>query len=482
LIAASERLLIGRMRIALCCLLLGAVLASATFAAEKLAVRENESGSVIDRVWSGHPVGFALLVENGHIVVAYYDAERRMTVAARETGGSVWKRVVLPGVYNAARKRLSTVTGWDSHNSLVLAVDRDGYLHLSGNLHVDPLVYFRTERPWEIESFRRIDQMTGDRETRCTYPYFFKNQAGDLLFRYRDGSSGDASDLYNTYDSAQQTWRRLIPTPLFDGEGSRSAYSLAPLLGPDGRFHLLWMWRDTPDAATNQRLSYARSADLLHWEDSQGRPIPLPITFGKGDVVDPAAPGGGLINTTYQLSFDRSGKPVALYHRYDERGRSQIYAARPTAEGPWQIRVVTDWDFRWAFGGGGTLPVDVFLYSAKKDSEGFIVVPISGRAVRAGQLRIDPDALTLTAVLPPEPPRLPAEWRAPRSAYPGMEVRQSSAEDAVAIYTLRWETLPSNRDQPRDEIPPPSELRLFAQLKSTSSAARLAPSAQAHPK
>ena len=28
-------------------------------------------------------------------------------------------------------------------------------------------------------------------------------------------------------------------------------------------------------------------------------------------------------------------------------------------------------------------------------------------------------------------------------------------------YLLRWETLSANRDQPRDEIPPPSELRLY---------------------
>ena len=53
---------------------------------------------------------------------------------------------------------------------------------------------------------------------------------------------------------------------LFDGQGRRNAYPLGPVTGPDGRFHVVWVWRDTPDCATNNNLSYARSRDLIHWE------------------------------------------------------------------------------------------------------------------------------------------------------------------------------------------------------------------------
>ena len=131
---------------------------------------------------------------------------------------------------------------------------------LIGNLGADP----------EIKSFQnggkianiRIatsenwkDRMTGERETRCTYPVFFTNAAGDLMFRYRDGSSGDGSDLYNIYDPATRTWRRVLDTPVLDGEGRRNAYAIEPTLGPDGRLHLVWMWRDTPDCATKNNLS-----------------------------------------------------------------------------------------------------------------------------------------------------------------------------------------------------------------------------------
>ena len=34
-------------------------------------------------VWAGHPIGFCLLTQAPHQFVAYYDAERHMTVAQR---------------------------------------------------------------------------------------------------------------------------------------------------------------------------------------------------------------------------------------------------------------------------------------------------------------------------------------------------------------------------------------------------------------
>jgi len=54
-------------------------------------------GEFIDRVWSGHPVGFALLTERGHQFIAYYDATRRLTVAGRALGEAHWTRVQPPG-------------------------------------------------------------------------------------------------------------------------------------------------------------------------------------------------------------------------------------------------------------------------------------------------------------------------------------------------------------------------------------------------
>ena len=425
------------------------------------AVQGAEAGRLIDRVWSGHPVGFAFLTERGHQFIAYYDADRRITVLGRRLTDPGWTRVQPPGVPVPKRGRDSNVTGWDSHNSLRLALDRDGCLHLSGNLHVDPLVYYRTRAPFDVSTLERHDRMTGEREDRCTYPVFFKDAAGEPLFRYRDGSSGDGRDLYNRYDTTTRTWRRLLDRPLLDGEGQRNAYSIQPTLGPDGLFHLVWMWRETPDASSNHTLCYARSRDLVHWEDSRGQPLTLPITLATSDVVDPAKEKEGLINMTMALGFDAARRPVISYHRYDAQGNSQVFAARPHQDGGWLARQVSDWTFRWAFSGGGSLEAEVNVGAARAEKDGSLILPYSAKPLGAGRWRLKAGSLERLEQLPPPPSLLPSDLLRVQSDYPGMQVQTLVSQGGGRRWVLRWETLGRNRDRPREVSPPPSELRLY---------------------
>ena len=416
-------------------------------------------GELIDHVWSGHPVSFALLAERGHQFIAYYDAERRLTVLGRKIGDRDWTRVQPPGV-PSAHGRDSNVTGWDSHNYLRLALDREGGVHLAGNMHVDPLVYYRTRAPFEVGTLERIDRMIGEREARCTYPVFFKNIAGDLFFRHRDGGSGNGSDLYDAYDPASRAWRRMLGTPLLEGQGRRNAYALDPVLGPDGWFHLVWMWRDTPDCATNHTLSYARSRDFIHWENSRGEPLVLPVTLATGEVIDGAKPGEGLINMTFNLGFDAQQRPVVVYHRYDAQHHSQVYAARPRAGAVgWDVHPLSEWNFKWAFSGDGSIAAEVTLGAPQLAADGTLRVDFSTLSAGAGRWVLDAATLERTAILPPASRVLPDELMRPVQA--GMEVSTVVARADGRRWVLRWETLPRNRDQPRDSAPPPSELRLF---------------------
>ncbi|HEY4246245.1 MAG TPA: BNR repeat-containing protein [Lacunisphaera sp.] len=447
------------------------LLLSAILVGGKISAAVSE-GELIDHVWAGHPVSFALLVEDGHQFIAYYDAERRMTVVGRKNGDSEWTRVKPSGV-PSEHGRISNVIGWDSHNYLRLALDRDGEVHLSGNMHVDPLVYYRTRTPFDLSTLERLDRMTGGRETHCTYPVFFKNAAGDLFFRYRDGSSGNGSDLYNVYDPATRTWRRLLDTALLDGQGQRNAYALDPMLGPDGRFHLVWMWRDTPDCATNHTLSYARSRDFIHWENSRGEPVALPITLATGEVIDAAKPGEGLINMTFNLGFDAQQRPVVVYHRYDAQHHSQAYAARPLINAAgWELHQLSDWNFMWAFSGGGSIPAEVALGAPHLTADGLLAVDFVARDGGSGRWLIDAATLERKATLPPAPPVLPEALMRPLR--PGMEVQTVVAHANGRRLVLRWETLPRHRDLPRDSTPPPSELRLYNLPDGdTASAARV---------
>jgi hypothetical protein len=192
------------------------------------------------------------------------------------------------------------------------------------------------------------------------------NKNNELVMKYRDGGSGNGNEIYNIYDTDSKTWSRLHRHQFLDGEGKMSGYFEGPIYGPDGNFHLIWVWRNTPDASTNHSLSYAKSPDLVNWEDSNGQPISLPLTLKHTEIVDPVPPKGGMINNNVKIGFDQQKRQVISYHKYDENGNTQMYVARKEA-GSWKSVRISDWkNFRWEFGGGGSLgrfPIEPFAPS-----------------------------------------------------------------------------------------------------------------------
>jgi hypothetical protein len=69
--------------------------------------------------------------------------------------------------------------------------------------------------------------------------------------------------------------------------------------------------------------------------------------------------------------------------------------------------------------------------------------------------------LERTAQLPAAPSVLPENLLRLSSPDSGLEVQTVTSRDHVHRWVLRWETLPRNRDLPRDSAPPPTELRLY---------------------
>lgn len=136
----------------------------------------------------------------------------------------------------------------------------------------------------------------------------------------------------------------LLAGPLLDGEGERSAHGTGPRRGPNCLYHMVWMWRDTPDAMSNHTLSYVRSRDLANWESSAGKPISRLTTMANGEVVEAAKPGEGLINLTYALGWNGTQRPVVAFHRYDAQGRPQAFVARADGKGNWQKRQVRNFN------------------------------------------------------------------------------------------------------------------------------------------
>ena len=445
--------------------ILWAMVAGAAAASGLAAERPRPSDPVpldVEPVWSAHPVGFCLLTHPPFQFVAYYDAERRMSIAQRQLVSTNWSITRLPS-------RL----GWDSHNYITMAVDREGVLHVSGNMHGVPLVYFRSEQPLNAASLRQFSAMTGERERRMTYPVFLRGRDGRLIFRYRDGGSGNGDDLYNVYDEKTRSWRRLLAQPLTSGRGRMNAYCSVPRQGPDGRFHMVWVWRDTPDCASNHDLSYARSDDLVRWTDSAGGPLALPITVETGEIIDRVPPGGGLLNVNRELGFDNAGRPVVSYHKYDAQGDLQVYAARRDTQG-WNIVQVSEWKgYRWDFGGGGTIVVEVKVGAVRPLGEGRLALSYSYPR-GSGVWILDESTLRPIpgATAPREEPLVPPVFTKVESTFPGMkkQIRTDTGQGPAGThFAITWETLESNRDRPRSPPwPEPSMLRVIRTAKAQS--------------
>jgi BNR repeat-containing family member len=403
-------------------------------------------------VWSGHPVGFALVTTATRQYVAYYDTNRDLTVAQRALTSDTWTSVRLP-----------TTVGWDSHNYIAMDIDSAGFIHVSGNMHAVPLVYFRSTQANNAAAFSSAT-MVGSNEASCTYPLFFHDTAGNLVFNYRDGSSGSGNHIFNIYDAGTKTWRRLLNAPFTDGQGQRNAYPVGPVLGPDAFWHMVWVWRETPDAETNHDLSYARSRDLVQWQTAAGANLTLPITLATGDIVDPVPVNGGMINNNTKVGFDAQNRPIVAYHKFDSAGNTQLYNAR-FENGKWVPHKTSSWTYRWAFSGQGTLVFEIQVEPVKVDAAG----NLTQRWYHAqyggwNAFALDPTTLAATTMLGRSLP-YPVSLETVESTTAGMHVRwqddSGAGPDPTILYMLRWETLDSNRDMPRSPIPPPTRLRLY---------------------
>lgn len=417
----------------------------------------------IDDVWAGHPVGFALLTHGDRQYIAYYNADRQMTVGQRDLDQDEFELYTLPPKERESRDGTSTILGWDSHNYVTLAVDEAGYIHLSGNMHVNGLTYFRSTEPDDITTLIQVEEMTGSEEDRCTYPKFMKTTDGELIFRYRDGGSGDGNDIYNVYDTKTKEWTRLVDTPMTDGQGLMNAYASQPRLMADGWYHLYWVWRDTPDCSTNHDLSYMKSPDMRRWFDVYGNPIELPATLDKTSlIVDPIPVKGGIINLAAKLCLDQNNMPIFAYHKYDDAGNLQFYTARFNGH-DWKIKQVTEWGYRWEFSGNGSINSEVRVGDFVRRSDGFFELGYTHIKYGTGTMLLNEDLELVGKVLKPAPFR---ERLQVEGDFPGLQVQTAGdlgeSREPGARYLLKWETLNRNRDRPRPRPwPEPSRLYLY---------------------
>ncbi|WP_206684083.1 BNR repeat-containing protein [Pontibacter beigongshangensis] len=292
----------------MCMLLLGAFSCQSTRSGAKAQAEAPRTIQVADG-WANNSVNVVVFRKNSLVThqgiqyAAWYDADRHVVLARRKSGAENWE----------IRKTGFTGNAADAHNSISIMVDGDGYLHLSWDHHNHKLNYARSVSPGSLELTSKMP-MTGQNEGAVSYPEFYRLQNGNLMFFYRDGGSGRGNMVINSYDTGTKKWTQLHPN-LISGEGKRNAYWQA-YIDRQGTIHVSWVWRESPDVASNHDLSYARSTDGGRtWTKSTGERYAVPIVEASGERAWTIPQNSELINQT-SMGADEKGNPfIATYWR-----------------------------------------------------------------------------------------------------------------------------------------------------------------------
>lgn len=306
--------------------------------------------STVGQGWAGNSINTVAFRQNAlvsdveHQYVAWYAQDGHVMLGKRRIGSDAWE-VRDTGLSGDLR---------DAHNAISIMLDGEGRLHMAWNHHDVGLHYARAVAPGSLELVPAA--MLGRDENRVSYPQFFRLPDGGLLFFYRDGRSGQGNLVLNRYD-VRGGWTRVADN-LISGEGRRSAYWQA-CVDVQGTIHLSWVWRESPDVASNHDMAYARSRDGgRSWEDSAGRPYALPITAASAEYAARIPQHSELINQT-SMAADAAGHPyIASYWRTAESSVPQ-YRILYHDGSAWRR---LDLDFRHApfsLSGGGTKAIPI---------------------------------------------------------------------------------------------------------------------------
>ncbi|WP_207514952.1 BNR repeat-containing protein [Longitalea luteola] len=278
--------------------------------------------------------------------IAYYDSARRLVIGKRLIGSNRWTLQTTPYTGNAT----------DAHNTISIITDGEGYLHISWDHHNNELRYARSISPGSLELTGKLP-MTGSRENKVTYPEFYRLPNGNLLFLYRDGGSGNGNLMLNHYDIKTKQWSQL-QNGWINGEGQRSPY-WQMAIDKAGTIHISWVWRESPDVASNHDLMYARSKDGGRtWEKSTGAQYTLPITAATAEYAWRIPQNSELINST-SMSTDDAGNPyIATYWR-DPASTVPQYRLVYHDGQQWRTRQISQRTTPFSLSGGGTKRIPI---------------------------------------------------------------------------------------------------------------------------
>lgn len=296
--------------------------------------------------------------------ISYYNNDGFIVLGKRNLAASKWEL--------KATDLKGDVT--DAHRSISIITDGEGYLHMSWNHHGNTLHYCKSVAPGSLQMSAELP-MTGRLEKNVTYPEFHSLPGGNLLFFYRDGQSGQGNLVINRYNTKEKVWEQL-QSNLIDGEKMRNAYWQA-CVDKKGTIHISWVWRESPDVASNHDMCYARSIDGgVTWENSKGEKYRLPINAARAEYVCRIPQKSELINQT-SMYADEEGVPIIASYWKEKGDTVPQYHIIYNTNNQWHVESLGFRKTNFSLSGGGTKRIPVSrpqVVSWKKNEKNCVAV------------------------------------------------------------------------------------------------------------
>jgi hypothetical protein len=235
----------------------------------------------------------SLWTHRGWQYAAYWDDACQVSVARRQLPSGEWSVISLPGYQRTATINRGNggpkARGFgDGHEKVSMGISPDGVIHLAFDHHCSTL-HYRTSKSgvannpqahsWTAELFGPVqDHLGGPTLDLVTYPSFTLDEDRFVLYVRMGGGSGSGNSHFFEYENGQWTINDELSSKLIDknwsgGNKTVNAYPQAMVVH-NGRRHLTWCWRDTPDSKTCHDLCYAYSDDHGRtWHNNDGKKI-----------------------------------------------------------------------------------------------------------------------------------------------------------------------------------------------------------------
>ncbi|MBB6236446.1 hypothetical protein HDC90_001058 [Pedobacter sp. AK013] len=314
--------------------------------------QETQLSTIASNGWANNSVNTVIFRKNslisfkGSQYAAYYDEEQNVVLAKRKIGSSHWTLVT------TAYKGDAT----DAHKSISIMIDGDGFLHIVWGQHNNNLNYAKSVSAGSLTLGNKTVMLSA-KENKVSYPEFYKLTNGDLLFFYRDGGSGNGNLMINRYSLKTKKWTR-VQDGMINGEGERNAYWQVAVDGA-GTIHLSWVWRESPDVASNHDLCYAKSTDRgLTWLKSTNEKYSLPITAANAEYALKIPQKSELINQTSMFADANGNVFIAGYWRDMNETVPQYHLVFKT-DNHWKVSNLNFRKTAFSLSGGGTKQIPI---------------------------------------------------------------------------------------------------------------------------